>query len=172
MSKRQNENLPSDVSQLTASSADTKVESPDCKALKLDNQLCFPIYKISKTVINIYNSILAPLSLTYTQYLVMLVLWEHEHLEVREISRLLSLESNTLTPVINRLVASGYVEKVKKEDKRRVWVSLTDEGLALKSKALAVPYQLKNIVNLSDDEERLLCSLMGKVIGNLENYKK
>ena len=133
--------------------------------LKLENQLCFPLYAASKEVIKSYGPILSELSLTYTQYIVMLVLWEHKKLSVKELGEKLFLDSGTLTPVINSLKEKGYIVKERaKIDERITEVSLTEEGLALKERAVEVPEKIARCVALSKDEARTLYSLLYKLL--------
>lgn len=133
--------------------------------LKLENQLCFPLYAASKEIIKSYGPILSDLSLTYTQYIVMLVLWEHEKLSVKELGNKLYLDSGTLTPVVNSLKEKGYIKKERnKDDERVIEVSLTENGLALKDKAVEIPFRISQCVALSKDEAKTLYSLLYKLL--------
>ena len=133
--------------------------------LKLENQLCFPLYAASKEVIKSYGPILSELSLTYTQYIVMLVLWEHKKLSVKELGEKLFLDSGTLTPVINSLKEKGYIIKERaKVDERITEVSLTEDGLALKERAVEVPEKIARCVALSKDEAQTLYALLYKLL--------
>lgn len=133
--------------------------------LKLENQLCFPLYAASKEVIKGYGPILSELSLTYTQYLVMLVLWEHEKLSVKELGNKLYLDSGTLTPVVNSLKEKGYLKKERdKDDERVIEVSLTEKGVLLKEKALTVPAKIARCYLLSAEEAKTLYSLLYKLL--------
>ena len=106
----------------------------------LDNQLCFALYSTSLAMTKIYKPLLAPLGLTYPQYLVMLVLWEQDGLMVSEIGERLRLDSGTLTPLLKRLEASGLLSRRRAvEDERRVHVSLTPAGRLLKTRAADIP---------------------------------
>ena len=108
--------------------------------LRLDNQLCFALYSASLAMTKVYKPLLDSIGLTYPQYLVMLVLWEKEGLMVSEIGEKLSLDSGTLTPLLKRLETSGLVTRIRAvDDERRVHISLTAAGRALKLQAAAIP---------------------------------
>ena len=111
--------------------------------LYLDNQLCFPLYAASRLTTRLYEPLLQALDLTYPQYLVLLVLWEHGELSVKDLGQRLFLESNTLTPLLKRLEQKGLIERRRSpSDERSVLLSLTASGQALKAQALAVPQAL------------------------------
>ncbi|MGR4870524.1 MarR family winged helix-turn-helix transcriptional regulator [Variovorax sp. LARHSF232] len=121
--------------------------------LRLDNQLCFAIYSASLAMTRLYKPMLEQLELTYPQYLVMLVLWEQDGLMVSELGRRLSLDSGTLTPLLKRLEASGYVSRIRDvKDERRVHISLTAAGRRLKARAAKVPACLMAASQCSVDE--------------------
>lgn len=108
--------------------------------LKLDHQLCFALYSASLAMTKLYKPLLEPLGLTYPQYLVLLVLWEGDGLTVSQVGERLSLDSGTLTPLLKRLEAAGFVQRLRDTaDERRVLLRLTAEGRALKRRALSVP---------------------------------
>lgn len=111
--------------------------------LKLDNQLCFVLYAASRVLTRLYGPFLTKLNLTYPQYLVMMVLWEHQTLSVGDIGRLLYLDSGTLTPLLKRLEAQGLISRNRlSTDERKVIVMLTEEGSAMKQQAISVPLEL------------------------------
>jgi len=121
--------------------------------LRLDNQLCFAIYSASLAMTRLYKPLLDQLELTYPQYLVMLVLWEQDGLMVSELGQRLSLDSGTLTPLLKRLEASGYVTRIRDvNDERRVHISLTTAGRRLKARAAKVPACLLDASQCSLDE--------------------
>ena len=123
------------------------------EALKLKNQLCFPIYLCSKEIIRKYTPIIEKLDLTYTQYIVMLYFWEKETSNVKEIGKTLLLDSSTLTPLLKKLENKGYIKRQRsKIDERNLNVSITEEGKKLKSKALEVPEKMQKCINLSEEE--------------------
>jgi DNA-binding MarR family transcriptional regulator len=110
------------------------------EALHLDRQLCFALYSASLQMTKVYKPMLAELGVTYPQYLVLLVLWEGDGLTVSQVGERLSLDSGTLTPLLKRLEAAGFVQRLRDTaDERRVLLRLTAEGRALKRRALAVP---------------------------------
>ena len=140
---------------------------PD-ELLKLENQLCFPLYACSKEVVHRYAPYLDELGLTYTQYLVMLALWEHGTLSVTQLGELLYLASGTLTPLLKKMEAKGYVTRTRSaSDERRVDVALTEAGSDLKVRARSVPLNMGACVNLSFEEGVQLVSLLRKVLGNV-----
>ena len=121
--------------------------------LRLDNQLCFAIYSASLAMTRLYKPLLDQLELTYPQYLVMLALWEQDGLMVSELGQRLSLDSGTLTPLLKRLEASGYVSRIRDvKDERRVHISLSAAGRRLKSRAAKVPACLLDASQCSVDE--------------------
>lgn len=108
--------------------------------LQLDNQLCFALYSTSLAMTKVYKPMLAELNLTYPQYLAMLVLWERDGLMVSELGARLYLDSGTLTPLLKRLEASGYISRIRNvDDERRVYISLTSSGRKLKPRAAKIP---------------------------------
>lgn len=115
--------------------------------LKLDNQICFRLYAASRLVTQAYRPLLEPLGLTYPQYLVMMVLWEQDAQPVNDIAKKLYLETNTVTPLLKRMEAEGFVERSRsKADARQVIVSLTEKGRKLEEKASCIPYELGGAV--------------------------
>jgi DNA-binding MarR family transcriptional regulator len=146
--------------------------------LKLENQLCFPLYALSRVMTQHYQPLLESLHLTYPQYLVMMVLWEHEELSVNEIGSQLMLDSGTLTPLLKRLEEKLLLSRTRsKSDERVVLVGLSKEGAALKSKALSIPNSFKCSLDLSDEElisvRDTVKKLLKKTKSNLnKNLKK
>ena len=122
--------------------------------LKLENQLCFTLYAAAKEVVRKYKPFLDELDLTYTQYIAMMVLWEHESMNVKELGSKLYLDSGTLTPLLKKLEAKGYITRCRcKEDERNLIIRITPQGDALKEKAAAIPDQMtEKWVNLSKEE--------------------
>jgi DNA-binding MarR family transcriptional regulator len=111
--------------------------------LKLDNQLCFPFYAVSRLIIRKYQPLLDELGITYPQYLVLLVLWENDKQPVNDISKRLHLNTNTITPLIKRLEKTGIVTKQKgSDDERKMYVNLTARGISMKEKAAKIPLKL------------------------------
>ena len=121
--------------------------------LQLDNQVCFALYSTSLAMTKLYKPLLAPLGLTYPQYLAFLVLWERDALTVGELGERLFLDSGTLTPLLKRMEAAGWLQRQRAaDDERRVIVSLTPEGRALRQKARVVPAQLAQASGCNVDE--------------------
>lgn len=116
-----------------------------CEHLKLENQLCFPLYAASRLTTKIYAPYLKKLDITYPQYLVMLVLWQHDKMSVKDIGQLLFLESNTLTPLLKRLEQKKLLTRSRStDDERTVIISLTKTGQNLESQAQTIPQQIEN----------------------------
>jgi DNA-binding MarR family transcriptional regulator len=134
--------------------------------LKLENQLCFPLYVASKEVVNRYKPFLDEISLTYTQYIAMMVLWDKKTISVKDLGACLYLDSGTLTPLLKRLETKGYVKRTRsKDDERIVNINITQKGLKLKDEAVNVPAQMMDCLNLSQEESKTLYELLYKVIG-------
>lgn len=137
-------------------------------ALKLKNQLCFPLYACSKEVVRRYKPLLDPLDLTYTQYIAMMVLWESKSISVKDLGERLWLDSGTLTPVLKKLEMKGYITRQRSaNDERCVTVTITDKGEQLKEEAKEVPLALGDCVKLSPEEAASLHALLYKVLAGL-----
>ena len=135
--------------------------------LKLENQLCFPLYAVSKEVIRKYKPILDKLDLTYTQYITMMVLWEHNNINVKTLGEILYLDSGTLTPVLNKLEYKNYIQKTSNDkDKRNLVISITEEGKKLKEKAKVVPTEIGKCINLTQEESYTLYKLLYKMLAD------
>ncbi len=133
--------------------------------LKLENQLCFPLYACSKEVIRRYKPFLEELNLTYTQYLVMLVLWEKEGLSVKEIGEMLFLDSGTLTPVLKKLESQGIICRERSsKDERSIKINLTEKGLKLEESASDIPQKIGSCINLTKEEAMELYKLLYKAV--------
>lgn len=134
-------------------------------SLKLENQLCFPLYAAAKEVVRKYKPLLDKIDLTYTQYITMMVLWEHKSISVKKLGECLYLDSGTLTPLLKNLEKKNYVtRKRSKEDERVLDVTITEEGMTLRDKALEIPEQLGNCLKISKDEVQALYSLLYKLL--------
>lgn len=139
-------------------------------SLKLENQLCFPLYACSKEVIRRYKPILDKLDLTYTQYITMMVLWEYGSINVKKLGDMLFLDSGTLTPVLKKLESKEYISRDRdNNDERNVIISITKKGKKLKEDAMAVPGEIGKCINLSRDEAIELYRLLYKLLGNMED---
>ena len=135
------------------------------EALRLENQLCFPLYACSRETIKLYKPFLDEIDLTYTQYIAMMVLWEKESVTVKELGEALYLDSGTLTPLLKKMEAKGLLTRRRSaEDERSLIVTLTEAGLALRERAVEVPSQMARCVNLEPEERQELCRLLNKLL--------
>ena len=137
--------------------------------LKLENQLCFPLYAAAKGIVRSYRPYLDPLRLTYTQYIAMMVMWEHKELTVSSIGQYLMLDSGTLTPMLKKMESAGLVTRSRsKTDEREMIVRITPKGEALKTEAAKIPAQMASCLPISIDEAVQLKTLLSKLIQNLK----
>ena len=137
-------------------------------SLKLENQLCFPLYACSKEIVRRYKTYLVRLDLTYTQYIVMMVMWEEKELNVKELGDKLFLDSGTLTPVLKKLEAKGYVTRERsKIDERTLIVTLTESGKELREKAVDIPVGMRGCLKLSDEEMVQLRTMLNKILSDM-----
>ena len=135
-------------------------------ALKIENQLCFPLYACSREIIKQYKPFLDEIDLTYTQYIAMMVLWEHQSVTVKELGQYLFLDSGTLTPLLKKMEAKGIISRKRdEEDERSLIVSLTAGGEALKERAVEVPQKMAQCVRLAPEEAQELYRLLYKLLG-------
>lgn len=136
--------------------------------LKLENQICFPLYACAKEVIKAYKPYLDELDLTYTQYITMMVMWEHKELRVKDVGKRLYLDSSTLTPLLKRLEEKGYVTRRRStDDERDLIVTITDKGEGLKDKAVTVPERLSSCIEMDPEKMQILYDLLYELIGKL-----
>ena len=141
--------------------------------IRLRNQLCFPLYLVSKEMIRRYTPILEELDLTYTQYVVMMYLWEFEKCSVSEMGDALLLDPSTLTPLLKKLEGKEYITRSRDEkDERVLNIKLTKKGSDLKEKALSVPEKMKCCIGLTPEEAAQLCELVMKILNNIEEEVK
>lgn len=140
-------------------------ENDKYEVLKLSNQLCFPLYACAKEIVRAYTPILKPLDLTYTQYIVLLALWERKTLFMKDLGEILYLDSGTLTPLVNRLAEKGYLSKKRSDkDARDLEVSVTQKGWELREKAVNVPYEVGSCVDLEEKDSFELARLLHKIL--------
>lgn len=133
--------------------------------LKIDNQLCFPLYACSKEIVRRYKPFLEEIDLTYTQYITMMVLWEKKEINVKELGKQLFLDSGTLTPVLKRLEQKNLISRQRdSRDERNLIVRLTAEGELLKEKAVKIPGKMAGCVSLSEQDAAELYQLLHKVL--------
>jgi len=138
-------------------------------ALKLKNQLCFPLYACSKEVVRMYKPFLDEIGLTYTQYIAMMVLWEKKELTVKDLGDSLYLDSGTLTPLLKKMEAQGLVLRARSSsDERSVLVTLTEQGEKLRDKAVEIPARIGSCLPISRDEAQTLYGLLYKVLGGIK----
>lgn len=133
--------------------------------LKLENQLCFPLYACAKEIVRRYTPLLEPLGLTYTQYIAMMVMWEHKSISVRDMGKLLFLDSGTLTPMLKKMEKAGWISRRRSsQDERMVIISITGMGEELHEKAAQVPLKMAGCLTLENDEAMQLYALLKKMM--------
>ena len=134
-------------------------------ALKIEHQICFPLYACAKEVVRKYKPLLDKIDLTYTQYITMMALWENTSMNVRELGNCLFLDSGTLTPVLKKLEAKGYLKRSRsKEDERNLIVTVTEKGWNLRDQALSIPQSMSTCINLQPEEAEVLYKLLYKLL--------
>lgn len=138
--------------------------------LRLDNQICFPLYACAKEVVRQYRKPLEELNLTYTQYICMMALWEHGGMTEGQLGEIVHLESGTLAPLLKRLEKVGYINRIRpKTNERKLFLSLTEDGEALKEKARSVPAEMRGCIPLPDDELLMLRDMLNRALADMEN---
>ena len=148
------------------------VDGKNYDALKLSEQLCFPLYAAARNVTGLYTPWLKPLGLTYTQYIVFLTLWEKDGVSVTEIGEKLMLDNGTLSPLLKKMELAGYVERRRRRgDDRVVEITLTDEGRAMREKVRDVPAKVAGCVDLPPEKARRLYELLYELLEN-QGYKR
>ena len=139
--------------------------------LKLENQLCFPLYACARELIKLYKPFLDQIDLTYTQYITMLVLWERKAINVKALGEILYLDSGTLTPLLKKLEGKGLVSRCRSaEDERSLIITLTAAGEALKERAVTIPGEMAKCVSLEPGEAVELYRLLYKMLGETEGH--
>lgn len=139
------------------------------EVLKLENQICFPLYACSKEIVKRYTPFLEEIDLTYTQYITMMVLWEHNEMNVKELGKYLYLDSGTLTPVLKKLEQKGYITRKRDtKDERVLNVAVTEIGMLLREKAVDVPAKIGSCVSLDAEDAKKLHEILYKLIKNFE----
>lgn len=138
--------------------------------LRLDNQVCFPLYACAKEIVRQYRKPLDELNLTYTQYICMMVLWEHGGMTEGQLGEIVHLESGTLAPLLKRLEKAGYINRIRPEtNERKLFLSLTEEGEALKEEARSVPHIIRGCIPLPDDELLMLRDILNRALLGMEH---
>ena len=139
-------------------------------SLKLENQLCFPLYAASREIIKKYKPFLDDLDLTYTQYITLMLLWEQKTMTVKELGDRLYLDSGTLTPLLKKLESKKLLTRVRStQDERNLNVTITDEGEALRDRAVLIPEKIVNGLGLASEEATLLYRLLYKLLSESED---
>lgn len=140
-------------------------------ALKIENQLCFPLYACAREVVKRYTPFLDEIDLTYTQYIVMMVLWDRKSITVKELGRILYLDSGTLTPLLKKLEAKGFLRRKRSEaDERNLIVTITEKGELLREDAISIPGEITQCVMLEPEEAMTLYRLLYKLLDAVNNY--
>ena len=135
------------------------------ESLKLENQLCFPLYATAKEIVKRYKPFLDEIDLTYTQYITMMVMWEKEEINVKTLGEFLFLDSGTLSPVLKKLESKGYIKRHRaKDDERNLMVSITLLGEKLKDKALLIPEEMSRCIPITKEEAEFLYSILYKIL--------
>lgn len=133
--------------------------------LKLENQLCFPLYACAKEIVRRYTPLLDPLGLTYTQYIAMMVMWEHKSISVKDMGKLLFLDSGTLTPMLKKMEKAGWIQRKRSEiDERMVILTITARGEELHDKAAEIPTKMAGCVTLENEDALQLYFLLQKMM--------
>lgn len=141
--------------------------------LLLENQLCFPLYACAKEVVRRYREPLEPLGLTYTQYLVMMTLWEYGGMTEGDLGKILHLESGTLAPLLKRLEKQGLLTRSRLEsNERKLYLDLTEKGRTMRQRAEAVPCAMQDSIPLEKDELHMLKSLLCKAVERMHSESK
>lgn len=137
-------------------------------SIRLDDQLCFSLYACAKEAVRLYRKPLEALGLTYTQYLVMMLLWENGGMTEGELGKRLHLDSGTLAPLLKRLEKQGMLNRIRpEENERKLLLSLTEMGENLKEKAVDVPHAMQGCIPLPEEELRILKSLLDKALSEM-----
>lgn len=137
------------------------------EAMKLKNQLCFPLYAAARNVTNLYTPYLKPLGLTYTQYIVFLALWEKDRIPVGELCETLMLDNGTISPLLKKMQQAGYIERTRSErDDRVVVITLTKAGRALQEQAKDVPQKVASCLALPPEKAQALYTLLYELLDN------
>ena len=140
----------------------------DYENLKLENQICFPLYACSKEIVRRYKPLLDKLDLTYTQYITMMVLWDKKEINVKNLGNILFLDSGTLTPVLKKIESKGYIERSRAlEDERNLTIKVTKKGIDLRKKAKNIPEEISKCVKLTEEEAINLYKTLYKILNTI-----
>ncbi|MBQ7991007.1 MAG: MarR family transcriptional regulator [Oscillospiraceae bacterium] len=136
--------------------------------LKLSNQLCFPLYACSKEVVRHYRPFLDKIGLTYTQYITMMVMWEYRKIQLKDLGKMLYLDSGTLSPLLKKLAEKGLITRERsKEDERDMIITITDEGMRIREQAEDIPLQMGKCIDITPDEAACLYRILYKLLDNI-----
>ena len=139
-------------------------------AIKIDHQLCFPLYACAKEIVRRYKPFLDEIDLTYTQYIAMMVLWEEKEINVKALGKRLYLDSGTLTPLLKRLEQKNLISRQRdSKDERNLIVRLTTEGERLKEKAVEIPYKMAGCVKLDEKDAAVLYRILHEMLQTFES---
>lgn len=142
------------------------MKNQEFDSLKLENQLCFPLYAASKEIVKKYRPYLDNIGLTYTQYITMMVLWERKKISAKDLGEILYLDSGTLTPVLKSLEKKDLITRTRgASDERLLIISVTQTGEELKKQAIEIPHRIASCVNLDESEAMELYRLLYKILG-------
>lgn len=138
------------------------------ECIRIGNQICFPLYACAKEIVRQYRKPLEDLNLTYTQYIVMMVLWEYNGMTEGELGKIVRLDSGTLAPLLKRLEKQGYINRTRPDDnERKLFITLTADGDSLREKALGIPCKVSDCLKLSEEELVQLKTLLDKMMLNM-----
>ena len=147
---------------------DEKSEKYDC--LKLENQLCFPLYAASREILRKYTPLLKELGLTYTQYIVMMVLWEKKSLTVGELGKMLYLDTGTLSPLLKSMEKKSLIKRERNSsDERIVEITITSDGESLREKAVSIPQKIGSCLNITKEQAEFLYKILYSIIDSGES---
>jgi DNA-binding MarR family transcriptional regulator len=150
------------------SECDHKVSINIEEVLKIENQLCFPLYACAKEIVKKYKPYLDEIELTYTQYITMMIMWEKKEINVKMLGEYLYLDSGTLTPVLKKLELKEYVRRERsKEDERNLIITITDKGEELKAKACHIPEKIGGVLDITSEEAAILYRTLYKLLGQI-----
>lgn len=136
--------------------------------LRLDRQLCFPLYVCSKELIKNYKPLLDPLGITYTQYIAFMALWEEDNLSVKELGQRLYLDSGTLTPLLKKMEQQGFIVRERSlKDERNVYIKLTEKGIELRDKAVHIPEKMGACLPINEEDIATLQKILNKYLNEL-----
>ncbi len=146
------------------------MEQGDYECLRLENQLCFPLYACAKEIVRRYRPFLDAIDLTYTQYIAMMAMWEHGSMSVKGLGNMLFLDSGTLTPLLKKLEEKGYITRSRDpKDDRVVVVTVTSEGIALRDRAMSVPGSMASCIHLPVEDAVELKRILSELMATFEN---